>query len=470
MSRPVGVTSLASSAQQPNARLSSPSKPKPAWNASAGSPSRPMPLPRSKPVSSLSTLSLALEKLAMPRPTRPSTSMGFISTTDTVDDSGTKDDGGIGKTRGMIALGVAAGTSAGAGRGLKRSATVGDKSFSSRPLGSSDPIAPTGPSSSVEKSDPSCTSTTTHVPPSPTKGINTSSPPKRPFASAGPSIRPLGEKLFTERGAKIFGPTGSSGASVIRSRIVAGGALGRKASKKTTLPSVMASPPKGAGDHDPTNEDVHSNGGLTKVAEDGDVGMKNTTDISVTMNDVEDGIHGDKDNPWTRNASRRASMASQALTQSLSSIPRTPSKGLMGPPRTPKRSASSSYPTAASVSKDKPAEDKRVVREEGAGATKSAPSMLGRVKSGSDGHVGTSRSARIFAQEKADAESVVTEAETDASTDKVNASGTLTMLRDCVIFVDVRTDNGDDAGGLFVDMLKGMGARVSNRSPFFFGQ
>lgn len=475
-SRPVGASSSTSSTQQPKSRPSSPSKPKPAWNASAGSPSKPAPLPRSKPVSSLSTLSLALEKLAMPRPTRPSTSMGFISTTDAIDTSGVKDDGGVGKKReGMVALGVAAGTSAAGGRGLKRSATVGDRAFS-RPLGSSGPVAPTAVSGlsspAKEKSGPSGASTATRVPPSPTKGSNTNSPPKRPSAMvahpAGPSIRPPGARPLPERGTKIFGTAGSSGAGIFGAGrsggIIAGGALGRKASKKTTLPSVMASPVKGAGAHDSMGEDGPSNGDLTEAAEDGDVSMRSTADISVVMNDVNDEVDGDKEKPknsWKQNASRRASMASQALTQSLSSIPRTPSKGLMGPPRTPKRSASSTYPEVASPSKDKPAEDKRIVREEGAGATKSAPSMLGRVKSGSGGHVGTSRSARIFAQEKADSESAATEADADASTDKVNANGTLTMLKDCIIFVDVRTDGGDDAGGLFVDMLKGMGARVS---------
>lgn len=34
------------------------------------------------------------------------------------------------------------------------------------------------------------------------------------------------------------------------------------------------------------------------------------------------------------------------------------------------------------------------------------------------------------------------------------------VLKDCTIFVDVRTEDGDDAGGLFVEMLKGLGARV----------
>ena len=44
-----------------------------------------------------------------------------------------------------------------------------------------------------------------------------------------------------------------------------------------------------------------------------------------------------------------------------------------------------------------------------------------------------------------------------------STSGSLKVLKDCTIFVDVRTDDGDDAGALFVDMLRGMGAKVSNR-------
>ncbi|KZS87213.1 hypothetical protein SISNIDRAFT_387318, partial [Sistotremastrum niveocremeum HHB9708] len=36
----------------------------------------------------------------------------------------------------------------------------------------------------------------------------------------------------------------------------------------------------------------------------------------------------------------------------------------------------------------------------------------------------------------------------------------LNVLKSCVIFVDVRTEDGEDAGTLFVDMLKGLGART----------
>lgn len=39
--------------------------------------------------------------------------------------------------------------------------------------------------------------------------------------------------------------------------------------------------------------------------------------------------------------------------------------------------------------------------------------------------------------------------------------GSLDILKDCIIFVDVRTEEGEDAAALFIDMLRGLGARVS---------
>jgi hypothetical protein len=43
-----------------------------------------------------------------------------------------------------------------------------------------------------------------------------------------------------------------------------------------------------------------------------------------------------------------------------------------------------------------------------------------------------------------------------------SGSKKLKVMKDCIIFVDVRTEEGDDAGDLFVDMLRGMGAKVSH--------
>lgn len=38
--------------------------------------------------------------------------------------------------------------------------------------------------------------------------------------------------------------------------------------------------------------------------------------------------------------------------------------------------------------------------------------------------------------------------------------GSLDVLDQCTVFVDVRTEEGEDAGALFVDMLRGLGAKV----------
>jgi 3-deoxy-D-arabino-heptulosonate 7-phosphate (DAHP) synthase class II len=43
-----------------------------------------------------------------------------------------------------------------------------------------------------------------------------------------------------------------------------------------------------------------------------------------------------------------------------------------------------------------------------------------------------------------------------------------TILKDVVAFVDVKTAEGDEAGGVFVDILRGLGARVGI-SPESFG-
>ena len=54
----------------------------------------------------------------------------------------------------------------------------------------------------------------------------------------------------------------------------------------------------------------------------------------------------------------------------------------------------------------------------------------------------------------------MSEPEVESEGVEEKGNGVLNVLKECTIFVDVRTDGGDDAGGVFVDMLKGMGARV----------
>ena len=85
-------------------------------------------------------------------------------------------------------------------------------------------------------------------------------------------------------------------------------------------------------------------------------------------------------------------------------------------------------------------------------------SSLNWLKSKSDSKVCTeqlpSSWADLLFQGKAKAGGTPGEDETQSP------GAVLAVLRECRIFVDVRTDDGDDAGGLFVDMLRGMGAKV----------
>jgi len=140
-------------------------------------------------------------------------------------------------------------------------------------------------------------------------------------------------------------------------------------------------------------------------------------------------------------------MASQALSQSLNSLPPKQLKpkgpASMGPPATPNRrpglrSASSTYPSSTTP---------LISGEDQSNAThlKIAPDTFGKAMSGVKGHVPSFTSQENMASSS------------------LAAPESLKVLEDCVIFVDVRTDTGDEAGSLFVEMLEGVGARVLTR-------
>jgi hypothetical protein len=135
---------------------------------------------------------------------------------------------------------------------------------------------------------------------------------------------------------------------------------------------------------------------------------------------------------WRQNASRRASMAGQDLSNSVSLPPK--SVGLMGPPgHTVMRSTSSSYPSSSG----------------------SDPSMR--------------RSTRIGAK------SVEPHAGSDDAVPGEAASRPgptpiqpLTTLKGCVVYVDIISEFGDDSAKSFItDMLKNLGARVRVFSSLF---
>ena len=131
------------------------------------------------------------------------------------------------------------------------------------------------------------------------------------------------------------------------------------------------------------------------------------------------------DEAWRRHASRRASYVMHNLSQSLSALPESPpkrkEKGSMGPPpvpgtRTGLRSASMAPPVSS---------------KDAQGETTPGASDKGKQQTNGSGGSGKKKQP------------------------------VLKILKSCVVFVDVRTDEGDEAGGLFVEMLKGLGARVS---------
>lgn len=121
----------------------------------------------------------------------------------------------------------------------------------------------------------------------------------------------------------------------------------------------------------------------------------------------------------------RASSALHALSESLSSLPQTPT-----PPK----------PRAIGT--------RTGLRSSSTAACKGSPAL-----DGSDS-VGLAGSGEVHGSGGA-----------GPSSGTVNGSGgvkksSLKILKGCAIFVDVRTEQGDDAGSLFVDMLKGLGAKV----------
>ncbi|KAF9565564.1 hypothetical protein CPC08DRAFT_704545 [Agrocybe pediades] len=372
--------------------------------------------------SSLSTLSNALERLRMPTPSRPSTSMGFNRDVPDEDkEARSKDDADAATARGSIGLGLPS-------NGLKRATTLGPEAFK--------PAPSTTVASSSSKS------------------------------ATGKNMvqKPLSAFLFGRGGAKkpTASARGTAKTSVMGKPIFGiGGAPRRLASKKTGLPTVIGSPVKGGTGADNT---------MHEYAEDeGDEGKGDADDATdnfmapqtaggappnVLTGDAlaeegsSEGKGKGKETSSSRafSGSRRVSMVSQALSQSLNAPP--PVRGLMGPPATPphKRSSSSTYPST-SAGGSSPSSGPTVGTRASARLAKTAPGGFGKIRGGTDGHVSSQRKG---AAESAAVANPAVEALKE-------------VLKDCVIFVDVKTDDGEEAGSLFVEMLEGVGARVLTR-------
>ncbi|KAK7691677.1 hypothetical protein QCA50_005076 [Cerrena zonata] len=248
-----------------------------------------------------------------------------------------------------------------------------------------------------------------------------------------------------------------------------GGRVVHKVSKPSSLPVVEGSPVKGGSNHleeiDAMDEDPkEANTSQSKLRGPFDFSDiagddKMDIDIPLTLDDLRaDGTTTPTNDPdgsfssangsdssakgkekassWMHGASRRASMASQLLSQSLSSLPKTPPRSAGSDGRGKTRAASSNFPA-------------------GSAGAKTAPGALGKA-GGSGAHVAAhGRTSEGSGSSQANG--------TAANGTNGPTAGSLKVLKGCKIFVDVRTDDGDDAGSLFVDMLEGLGAKLLGR-------
>ncbi|KAJ7039093.1 hypothetical protein C8F04DRAFT_1033774 [Mycena alexandri] len=337
--------------------------------------------------SSLQTLASALEKLRMPPPERPNTSMGFSR-----DDTDSTLVESTQSTRSADERSIGIGRPSG---GLQRASTV----------------ASIGSASSS------------------TSSIAGGSSSSKPVSTSG--APPLKPALVQRPLSAVFG------AGRVR--------VAPKVSRNPGLPSVMGSPVKGGGgDGDDTMlEEELMMSGIEQNLETKDAATAErvTSPRGVTFDFS--GLEGFEPSKkgkekerlpeaWRQNASRRASMAGQDLSKSVS-LPLRPI-GLMGPPDTPLdrvgiRSTSSSYPSSSS----------------------------------SDGAEGMRRSTRIAKSTSAADDDEATAATTAEPQQRpaVTPVQPLTILKGCIVFVDIISELGDDSARSFItDMLKNLGARV----------
>lgn len=181
-----------------------------------------------------------------------------------------------------------------------------------------------------------------------------------------------------------------------------------------------------------------------------------------------------KEREARRNASRRASMASHLLSQSLSALPDlSTTAATLGVGKDVKgkaRAVSSTYPNGSAASGDAGGDKEKGWKDEDQKEEEKQPPAprahntrlaTGALSTPPNTYKERGLRGEGSAEGKGKAKAK-DNGEGDLGGSGSPAVGALAVLRDCRIFVDVRTDEGDDAGGLFVDMLRGMGAKVRN--------
>ncbi|KAM5531113.1 hypothetical protein V8D89_015227 [Ganoderma adspersum] len=180
----------------------------------------------------------------------------------------------------------------------------------------------------------------------------------------------------------------------------------------------------------------------------------------------------EKEREARRNASRRASMASHLLAQSLSALPSATPPAARGKDAKGKgRAVSSSYPSTAAAAQEQAdvgdAEkiDAPTPPPRRAHATRLATGALSTPPNAYKER--SLRTAAAGGSGLGDAEHPSGGSADGKGKGKgktgPDSPAALAVLKDCRIFVDVRTEDGDDAGSLFVDMLRDLGAKILTR-------
>ena len=271
--------------------------------------------------------------------------------------------------------------------------------------------------------------------------------------------------------------------SSFRFGLGSGGVFGRpiprmRASQKTSLETVQGSPIKGGIQSQGLKEDEEDEitaadgpGGQGDTGADADASASSSNangDTSMSSMEGDTPTHDAMSASGKElkrisklNASRRASMAFTTLAQSLQASPPNSSGASNNP-------AEEKTLTETSTS-DKKANANSSSRPVRAAAPRSfgfgAPG-LHRTQSESATHSGLrTRSVTPFSESDSEGPGGSGTKKSGGSMGRSKMPGSLDILDKCTVFVDVRTEEGEDAGALFVDMLRGLGAKVCPLVP-----
>ncbi|KAF6760191.1 hypothetical protein DFP72DRAFT_883485 [Ephemerocybe angulata] len=270
-------------------------------------------------------------------------------------------------------------------------------------------------------------------------GKKSSDQPKGKPAPLGRTTT-LGCSGFLMKQSTLFFPRAGAGAGAgpgmagrVKPLFGVGHGRAPKASRNPGLATVIGSPVKGGKASAMEEEEEPETGPLqTSVSGTAEDEASPFLDTTVPTATVDKGKGRQRDEFSTR----RASAISHSLSESLNTFRAEVAngKGLMGPPPVPANLSARST-----------------------GSNGSPGSTAGETSSSPPGR----RSTRIAAVAATQALTTASKKANEPEKPVVNQA--LKFLKDCVIYVDVKTDDSEEAGSLFVEMLEGVGAKILQR-------